>query len=115
MPSASSGSAAATKRSRRGQRSASHPSSGSLTASASRVADASAGSQAQAGTAGSTGMDRLEPYRNELESFCSAIKFRTEPACTGAAALAAAIVILKANEAVETRRPVDLDDSLYRV
>lgn len=86
-----------------------------MEASASRVADASAGSQAQAGTTGSTAMDRLEPYRNELESFCSAIKFRTEPACTGAAALAAAIVILKANEAIESKRPIDLEPSLYAV
>jgi predicted dehydrogenase len=85
-----------------------------MEASASRVADAAAGSQVQVGT-GASGVDRLEPYRNELESFCSAIKYRTEPACTGAAALAAAIVILKGNEAIERGQPIKLEPGLYAV
>jgi len=91
-----------------------------MAASASRVADAAgtpvaAGAPAGAGEAAASGLDRLEPYRQELGAFCSAIKYRTPPPCTGEEALAAAIVILKANEAIARRQPIELDDKIYAV
>jgi predicted dehydrogenase len=85
-----------------------------MAASASRVADAT-GTPVGAGEAAASGLDRLEPYRQELGAFCSAIKYRTPPPCTGEEALAAAIVILMANEAITRRQPIELDDKIYAV
>lgn len=85
-----------------------------MEASESRVADA-AGSQLAAGEAAESGLDRLEPYRRELEDFCSAIKYRTEVTCSGETALTAAIVILKANEAMTTKQVLDLDPKVYQI
>jgi len=84
-----------------------------MEASESRAADAAAGGQALAGSVAASGLDRLEPYREELRRFCSAIKYRTESPCLGEAALAAAVVILKANEAIARKQPVDLDEKIY--
>ena len=85
-----------------------------MEASASRIADA-AGTQVGAGAAAGSGLDRMEPYRQELEAFYSAIKYRAEVPCSGETALAAAIVILKADEAMARKQPIALEDKLYAV
>jgi predicted dehydrogenase len=84
-----------------------------MEASESRAA-AAAGTEVGAAETGEQ-MNQLEPYRMELEAFCSAIKYRTEVPCTGETALAAAAAILKANEAIKRGEPVELGKDLYSV
>jgi len=84
-----------------------------MEASESRAA-AAAGTEVGAAETGEQ-LDRLEPYRMELEGFCSAIKYRAEVPCTGETGLAAAAAILKANEAIKKGEPVELGKDLYSV
>jgi predicted dehydrogenase len=85
-----------------------------MEASRSRLADA-AGMAIQAAQVPTSGLDRLEPYRMELEAFCSAIKFGTPVPCTVRDALSAAVVVIKANEAIRNRQTVELPPDLYRI
>ncbi len=84
-----------------------------MEASASRVASAT-GTQVGAEEAGAQ-MDQLEPYRSEVEGFCSAIKYGTEVRCTAREALAAAVAILKANEAMKNKQAIAIDQKEYAV
>jgi len=85
-----------------------------MEASASRTADASAGEATAVGTeTGEPQMGRLEPYMREIEGFCAAIKFGTAVPCDCATALAAAVVVVAANEAIDSKAPRELADDLY--
>jgi predicted dehydrogenase len=85
-----------------------------MEASQSRLADAAGGSVA-AETSELSGMGRLEPYRAELEGFCAAVKFGTKPPCAGEAALASAVVVVKANEAMDDHKVIELGPDVYAV
>jgi citrate synthase len=55
------------------------------------------------------------PNRMELEAFCSAVKFGTDVPCTAKIALAAAVLVVKANEAIRDHKVLELGADLYNV
>lgn len=83
-----------------------------MEASASRAAEAAGGALAVSAGPGAA-FDRMEPYRRELELFCQAIKFGAEVPCTSEDALAAAVVTVESNEAIDSKQPRDIVPEQY--
>ncbi len=84
-----------------------------MEASASRLADIGAGTALAAGQV--TSFERMAAYRMEIEGFYRAVKFGLEPPCTAEQALASAVVVCKANEAIAQKRAFDLGPDTYSV
>jgi predicted dehydrogenase len=85
-----------------------------MEASRSRVADAS-GAAVAPSTGPATAMSVTQPYANELKAFWAAIKQGIPSPCDSQVALPSAVVVLKANEAIEHGGIVDLPPELYAI